>query len=296
LGGPGNWFIRDLPVIIAFAVLATYTYSSGLRAPALIAFVNDSLIHLVIIVAVVFIFIGVKIGFHGTFDAAQAKMGKTKGGSFIPSSSSCWAYGSLAFGSAFALFMCPHSVTGVLSAKSRNVIRRNAAILPTYSLMLGMLALLGFVLPHFFAQCFPAGSPSRRSRSARSCLPRSCPSRLRTCSPLTSTASSSRLAPPRAGGSGLQDHVVGREIRRPALRARSGPSERDRPTAAGRRLDPADDRGGRWGLYAKWFHHWALTRGLGDGHDLGHARRLPPGVHDHQTFRQLASGVPGYEH
>src|SRR6059036_2218785 len=39
LGGSGNWFIKDLPLIIAFAVLAAYTYWSGLRAPALIAFV-----------------------------------------------------------------------------------------------------------------------------------------------------------------------------------------------------------------------------------------------------------------
>src|SRR6266516_1412258 len=38
LGGTGSWFVRDLPLIIAFAVLAAYTYSSGLRAPALIAF------------------------------------------------------------------------------------------------------------------------------------------------------------------------------------------------------------------------------------------------------------------
>lgn len=41
-----NWFIRDLPLFIAFAVLAAYTYSSGLRAPALIAFVKDSLIYI----------------------------------------------------------------------------------------------------------------------------------------------------------------------------------------------------------------------------------------------------------
>ena len=37
-----NWFVRDLPLFIAFAVLAAYTYSSGLRAPALIAFVKDT--------------------------------------------------------------------------------------------------------------------------------------------------------------------------------------------------------------------------------------------------------------
>src|SRR3954464_12139538 len=50
-----NWFVKDLPLFIAFAVLAAYTYSSGLRAPALIAFVKDTLIYLVIIVAVIYI-------------------------------------------------------------------------------------------------------------------------------------------------------------------------------------------------------------------------------------------------
>jgi SSS family solute:Na+ symporter len=44
-----------------------------------------------------------------------------------------------------ALFMYPHSVTAVLSTKNRNVVRRNAAILPAYSLLLGLLALLGFM-------------------------------------------------------------------------------------------------------------------------------------------------------
>ena len=50
-----NWFVKDLPLFLAFAVLAAYTYSSGLRAPALIAFVKDTLIYLVIIVAVIYI-------------------------------------------------------------------------------------------------------------------------------------------------------------------------------------------------------------------------------------------------
>src|SRR6478736_9843423 len=53
--GSDNWFVKDLPLFIAFAVLAAYTYSSGLRAPALIAFVKDSLIYLVILVAVFYI-------------------------------------------------------------------------------------------------------------------------------------------------------------------------------------------------------------------------------------------------
>src|SRR2546423_2114239 len=47
---PTTWAL-----IIAFAILAAYTYQSGLRAPALIAFVKDSLIYLVIIVAALYI-------------------------------------------------------------------------------------------------------------------------------------------------------------------------------------------------------------------------------------------------
>jgi solute:Na+ symporter, SSS family len=63
----------------------------------------------------------------------------------MPPGAAQWAYASLALGSALALFMYPHSVTGVLSTRSRSVIRRNAALLPAYSFLLGLLALLGFV-------------------------------------------------------------------------------------------------------------------------------------------------------
>src|SRR4051794_18936270 len=71
MGVNGHW-----PLIIAFLVLAAYTYQSGLRAPALIAFVKDLLIYLVIIVAV--LYIPSKLGGWGhVFDAAQAKFDKT---------------------------------------------------------------------------------------------------------------------------------------------------------------------------------------------------------------------------
>src|SRR6476660_7440334 len=151
LGGSGSTFTKDLPLLIAFAVLAAYTYSSGLRAPALIAFVKDTLIYLVIIVAV--IYLPSKFGGWGhIFDAAQTKMASPSKvdpskptGVFIPGSKQFWAYATLSLGSALALFMYPHSITGVLSSKSRNTIRRNAAILPAYSFVLALLALLGWV-------------------------------------------------------------------------------------------------------------------------------------------------------
>ena len=51
----GNVLVRDLPLIIAFAVVAAYTYLAGLRAPALTAFVKDILIYLTVIVAILYI-------------------------------------------------------------------------------------------------------------------------------------------------------------------------------------------------------------------------------------------------
>ena len=61
----------ELPLIVAFLVLAFYTYSSGLRAPALIAFVKDIMIYIVVLVAVAIV--PSKIGgYAAVFDAEGA--------------------------------------------------------------------------------------------------------------------------------------------------------------------------------------------------------------------------------
>jgi solute:Na+ symporter, SSS family len=167
-GASTHWFIKDLPLLIAFGVLAAYTYSSGLRAPALIAFVKDALIYIVIAVAI--IYIPIKLGgFDEIFASANEKL-SASGGALVPSEAGHWAYATLALGSALALFMYPHAITATLSSRSREVIRRNTTILPLYSLMLGLLALLGFmgiaagisldnpqlVVPQLFENMFPA--------------------------------------------------------------------------------------------------------------------------------------------
>ena len=150
LGGGGNVIAQDMPLFIAFALLAAYTYSAGLRAPAVIAFVKDALIYLVILVAIIYLPSTVG-GWGQIFTAAQQKMNTINPntgrpiGVFIPPPQSYWAYATLALGSALALFMYPHSITATLSSRSRNTIRRNAIILPAYSFVLGLLALLGWV-------------------------------------------------------------------------------------------------------------------------------------------------------
>src|SRR5579883_2173629 len=135
----------ELSLIIAFAVLAAYTYISGLRAPAMVAVVKDVCIWLVVLVAI--IYIPLKLGGMGNvFAAIQAKARAhpttfhtfLQPGDYSP-------YISLALGSALSLFLYPHALTGVLSTNSRKVIRRNAALLPMYTLLLGMIALLGYV-------------------------------------------------------------------------------------------------------------------------------------------------------
>ena len=145
VGGGSSKLLADLPLLIAFVALAAYTYSSGLRAPALIAFVKDILIYAVVVVAV--LYIPAKLGGWGhIFDSAQSSLATHKPkGAIVPGPAGLWPYATLALGSAMALFMYPHSVTAVLSTRSRNTGRRNAALLPAYSLLLGLIALLGYM-------------------------------------------------------------------------------------------------------------------------------------------------------
>jgi SSS family solute:Na+ symporter len=166
MGITGDW-----PLIIAFAILAAYTYQSGIRAPALIAIVKDALIWITVLVAV--IYIPHKVGgFDNIFASAkEALPKKDPPGALVPGTADAQvAYATLALGSALALFLYPHALTGVLSARSAQTVRRNAALLPAYSFVLGLIALLGymaiargiqvdnpnFAVPDLFLSVFPS--------------------------------------------------------------------------------------------------------------------------------------------
>ncbi|MES1991674.1 MAG: sodium:solute symporter [Pseudomonadota bacterium] len=143
LGFDTHGAMGHMPLIIAFLILAAFTYSSGLRAPAMIAIVKDLLIYITVIAAIVII--PAQLGGWATIFAAVPPEKVTLPTPPADSLGTWSAYVTLAFGSAFALFLYPHSMTGVLSASSGKVIRRNAAILPAYSLVLALLALLGYM-------------------------------------------------------------------------------------------------------------------------------------------------------
>jgi SSS family solute:Na+ symporter len=143
LGFPAGGFAGHLPLVIAFVILAAFTYTSGLRAPALIAIVKDMLIFVTVFAAVVII--PAKLGGYGAIFASVPRekltLAPPSGGTLGTYS----AYATLALGSAFALFLYPHAMTGILSSSSGNVIRRNAAMLAAYSFILGLIGLLGYM-------------------------------------------------------------------------------------------------------------------------------------------------------
>src|SRR5690242_10883240 len=142
LGLGGTGLGADLPLIIAFIILAAFTYSSGLRAPASIAIVKDILIYITAFTAV--IVIPIELGGFGKIFAAVPAQKLLLAPPGPDTTGAYGSYATLALGSALALFLYPHSITGILSASSGHAIRRNAALLPGYSFLLGLLALLGF--------------------------------------------------------------------------------------------------------------------------------------------------------
>jgi SSS family solute:Na+ symporter len=159
----------ELPLILAFVVLAAYTYSSGLRAPAIIAVVKDIMLYAMVFTAL--IVLPIKLGGYAhIFAAANEQLALHKpAGSVMLMPKQFLGYSTLAIGSAIALMLYPHTATAVLSAKDANVVRRNAALLPAYSFLLGLIALLGYValaagvapkdpnqaVPQLFLKMFP---------------------------------------------------------------------------------------------------------------------------------------------
>lgn len=164
LGIHGEW-----PLIVAFAILAAYTYTSGLRAPAVIAIVKDIMLYIMVLTAI--LILPAKLGGYAhVFSVANTALAQHKPpASVILQPPQYLSYATLALGSAIALILYPHSATGVLSASSGRVVRRNTAFMPVYNIVLALLALLGYVaiaagihtantssaIPLLFTQMFP---------------------------------------------------------------------------------------------------------------------------------------------
>jgi solute:Na+ symporter, SSS family len=127
------------------------------------------MIYIVVIVAVALV--PAKLGGYGeVFRAADAAFQGKNSAGLLLGAGQALPYATLALGSALAAFMYPHTLTGIFASASGNTIRKNAILLPAYTLLLGLLALLGYmghaaklqlssnndVVPSLFKVLFPS--------------------------------------------------------------------------------------------------------------------------------------------
>ncbi|NHO31328.1 sodium:solute symporter family protein [Acetobacter fallax] len=162
LGLPG-----DIPLVIAFVSLAAYTWFGGLHAPALTAFIKDVMIYIAVIAAVTLV--PLKLGGYGHMFSAMNTVLPPPDGTHVLKSAQLVPYATLALSSALAAFLYPHTLTGILAAKSADTVRQNAVYLPIYTIVLGLIAMLGMmahvagidtkthslVVPLLFLKLFP---------------------------------------------------------------------------------------------------------------------------------------------
>ncbi|WP_229068160.1 sodium:solute symporter [Actinoplanes sp. DH11] len=139
VGFGGEW-----PLLAAVTVVSVCTFRSGLRAPALLSVVKDVLMAWMLLTAllVVAMFGGWDRVFRVSADHFAATPSPADG-LLLPETGHL-GFLTLVIGSALAIFAYPHALVGMLAAKDRATVRRNAAALPVYCLALAVMALLGF--------------------------------------------------------------------------------------------------------------------------------------------------------
>src|SRR5882672_1359255 len=88
-----------------------------------------------------------KLGGFASVFTSPGEAFATKGGAtgLILQPQQMLPFATLALGSALAAFMYPHTLTGIFASKSADTIRKNAVFLPAYTVLLGLIALLGFM-------------------------------------------------------------------------------------------------------------------------------------------------------
>lgn len=129
-------------VIISFLLVALYTFFSGIKGPAYTAVIKDILVWVIMLFLVVTIPI-IHFGSWGSMinklvvESPELLTIPTTGPKGIP-----W-FLTASLVSGLALFMWAHAVTGVFTAKSADVLRKNAIYLPFYNIVLILVVFLG---------------------------------------------------------------------------------------------------------------------------------------------------------
>jgi SSS family solute:Na+ symporter len=129
-------------VIMSFLLVAFYTFFSGIKAPTYTAIIKDILVWVIMLYMVVSIPI---IHFGSWGNMMHTTVAKAPQMLTLPTSGPkgmLW-FSTAALISALALFMWPHTATGIFSSKSGESLRKNAIVLPFYNIVLMLVTFLG---------------------------------------------------------------------------------------------------------------------------------------------------------
>ena len=132
--------VEEISLLIAFVILAAFTYSSGLRGATLTAVFKDILIWITVIALIVVVPLSIVGGFGTAFKDVKKQSYITLSDSLVP------GYTTLVLGSALALYLYPHAINGVLSSESAQKLRTSTALLPLYGFGLAIMALMGILV------------------------------------------------------------------------------------------------------------------------------------------------------
>ena len=132
--------VEEISLLIAFVILAAFTYTSGLRGATLTAVFKDILIWITVIALIVVVPLSILGGFGTAFKDVKKQSYITLSDSLVP------GYATLVLGSALALYLYPHAINGVLSSESAQKLRTSTALLPLYGVGLAIMALMGILV------------------------------------------------------------------------------------------------------------------------------------------------------
>ena len=130
--------VQEISLLVAFVILAAFTYTSGLRGATLTAILKDILIWITVVAVI--IVVPLSIGGFGTAFRDVKPSYVTVPNSLVT------GYATLVLGSALALYLYPHAINGVLSSEGVHKLRRSTALLPLYGIGLAIMALMGILV------------------------------------------------------------------------------------------------------------------------------------------------------
>lgn len=135
---------RTTAMAIAFAIVAAFVFTSGVRGVAWVSVLKDFLL----LFAALFIGIAIPYHYFGGIGSMFTALAHAKPEHLIMPGATqnlghSW-FVSTVLMTAFGFFMWPHYVGASFTAKTGDTLRRNAVIMPLYSIIMPLMFVVGF--------------------------------------------------------------------------------------------------------------------------------------------------------